>query len=230
MAKQEIAACLEAGALPILVGGTGLYIRTLLDGIAPVPDIDETVRAEVRQLPVEDAYQALGTAEPEAAARLRPSDRQRIARALEVVRSTGIPLHQWQQQTEGGISASVRLAPLILLPPRDWLYTRADTRFAAMLDQGAVEEVDALVARGLDPALPVMRAIGVREIAAWRAGEIDRDTMLTNAATATRQYAKRQYTWFSRQPPADWNRQNLELDDSIIHELAIKLHDMALTQ
>jgi tRNA dimethylallyltransferase len=230
MAKREIATCHQAGALPILVGGTGLYIRTLLDGIAPVPDIDEAVRAKVRQLSVEEACQALGTADPEAAARLRPSDRQRIARALEVVRSTGVPLHQWQQRMEGGIGASVRIAPLILLPPRDWLYARADARFAAMLNQGAVEEVDALVARELDPRLPVMRAIGVREIAAWRAGEIDRDTMLATAATATRQYAKRQYTWFSRQPPADWLRPNLELDDSSIHELAIKLHNMALTQ
>jgi tRNA dimethylallyltransferase len=230
MAKREIATCHQAGTLPILVGGTGLYIRTLLDGIAPVPDIDETVRAKVRQLSVEEACQALGTADPEAAARLRPSDRQRIARALEVVRSTGVPLHQWQQRMEGGIGASVRIAPLILLPPRDWLYARADARFAAMLNQGAVEEVDALVARELDPRLPVMRAIGVREIAAWRAGEIDRDTMLATAATATRQYAKRQYTWFSRQPPADWLRPNLELDDSSIHELAIKLHNMALTQ
>ena len=230
MAKREIAGCHQAGTLPILVGGTGLYIRTLLDGIAPVPDIDEAARAEVRRLPIEDAYHALGIADPEAAARLRPGDRQRIARALEVVRSTGTPLHEWQKRTEGGIGGSVRLAPLILLPPREWLYARADARFATMLDEGAIAEVDALVTRRLDPALPVMRAIGVREIADWRSGEINRETMLTTAATATRQYAKRQYTWFSRQPPTEWMRHILQLDADIIDELAIKLHYMALTQ
>jgi tRNA dimethylallyltransferase len=230
IAKREIAACHEGGTLPILAGGTGLYIRTLLEGIAPVPEIDGAVRTEVRRLPVEDAYHALGIADPEAAARLRPNDRQRIARALEVIQSTGTPLHDWQKRTEGGIGGSVRLAPLILLPPREWLYARADERFAKMLDEGAIDEVDALVARRLDPALPVMRAIGVREIADWRAGEIDRETMLTAAATATRQYAKRQYTWFSRQTAGDWMRHTLELDDSYVDELAIKLHDMALTQ
>ena len=229
MAKREIAACHAAGTLPILVGGTGLYVRTLLDGIAPVPDIDPAIRREVRALPTQDAYQALGLADADAAARLRPTDTQRVARALEVVRSTGTSLGEWQKRAEGGIGGAVRLAPLILLPPRDWLYARADARFEAMLEQGAIAEVDALVARALDPALPVMRAIGVREIAAWRAGEIDRSIMITAAATATRQYAKRQYTWFSHQPPIDWERATLELDGIKIDELAIKLHYMSLT-
>jgi tRNA dimethylallyltransferase len=229
LAKREIATCHGAGTLPILVGGTGLYIRTLLDGIAPVPAIDDIVRTEVRALAVTDAYAALTTADPDSALRLRPSDTQRIARALEVVRSTGIPIGEWQKRTEGGIEGSVRIIPMILLPPRDWLYARADARFSAMLDQGAIGEVEALIARALDPALPVMRAIGVREIAAWRAREMDRETMLATASTATRQYAKRQYTWFSRQPPQDWPRHPLQLDDVEIDELAIKLHDMALT-
>jgi len=229
MAKREITACHADGVLPILVGGTGLYLRTLLDGIAPVPAIDQDVRSAVRALSVIEAREALAEADPDAAQRIRPTDTQRIARALEVVRSTGIPLSEWQRRTEGGIGDAVHLVPVLLLPPRDWLYMRADARFAAMLECGAVEEVEALMARQLDLALPVMRAIGVREIAAWRAGEIDQEAMLTAAATATRQYAKRQYTWFTRQFPAWWHDYKLQLDDGNVDELAIKLHESALT-
>ncbi len=230
MARAEIDAAHAAGRLPILVGGTGLYIRTLLDGIAPVPAIDPAIRDAVRALPVAEAHIALAIEDPEAAARLHPTDTTRIARALEVVRSTGHPLAHWHQLREGGIGDRLRLAPLILLPPRDWLYARADMRFAAMLENGAVSEVDSLLARNLDPALPVMRAIGVAEIAAWRRGEIDRDTMTERSATATRRYAKRQYTWFSHQPPPDWPRVFEQLDNNYIRKLAIKLHEKALTK
>ncbi len=229
LARAEIDAAHAAGSLPILVGGTGLYIRTLLDGIAPVPEIDPAIRTAVRGLPVAEAHAALADEDPDAATRLRPTDTTRVARALEVVRSTGMPLSQWQLRREGGIGEQVRLAPLILLPPRDWLYARADTRFAAMLDQGAIDEVDTLAARGLDPDLPVMRAIGVPEIAAWRAGEIDHKTMIETAARATRHYAKRQYTWFGRQPPAHWPRLFEKLDDKSIINEVIKLRDSALT-
>lgn len=230
MATHAISEAHAARRLPILVGGTGLYIRTLLDGIAPVPEIDPAVRAAVRSLTVEQSHAALVQTDPESAARLKPTDTQRIARALEVVRSTGIRISEWQRRTEGGIAGQVALHPLILLPPRDWLYTRANARFAAMLDQGAVAEVEALVARKLDPTLPVMRAIGVREIAAWQAGQIERSAMLEMAARATRQYAKRQYTWFSRQPPEHWSTANMELDDNEIDIFAIKLHDVILTR
>jgi tRNA dimethylallyltransferase len=205
-ARAEIAAAHAAGKLPILVGGTGMYIRTLLEGIAPVPPIDPEIRAAVRALAVDKAYAALASEDPEGAARLRPGDTQRVARALEVVRSTGKPLSAWQQEKEGGIGRQVRLAPLILLPPRDWLGDRCDRRFEAMMSEEGLEEVSALLARNHDPALPVMRAIGVAEIAAFLRGEIGRDEALRLGRIATRQYAKRQYTWFSRQPPADWPR------------------------
>lgn len=223
MAKASIAQAHDKGSLPILVGGTGLYIRTLLDGIAPVPAIDPTIRTEVRNLSVQESYAALQTLDPVSAAKLRPGDTTRIARALEVVRATGISLNEWQRRKEGGIADSIALKPLILLPPREWLYARADTRFAQMLEQGAIAEVETLLSRALDPALPVMRAIGVREIGAWLAGEISWDAMKDAAATATRQYAKRQYTWFSRQPPGDWPRHEETLDDEILNKLVIKL-------
>jgi tRNA dimethylallyltransferase len=223
-ARAEISAAHEAGRLPILAGGTGLYLRTLLDGIAPVPEIDADIRAAVRALPVAQAHDALSREDPEAAARLNRADSTRVARALEVVRSTGATLAQWQRRKTGGIADSITLSPLLLLPPREWLIARCDTRFATMVDGGAVDEVRALTARGLDPELPVMRAIGVREIAAWLDGEIDRETMLERGRIATRQYAKRQYTWFSNQPPAHWPREHREIDIKIIDELVRKLH------
>ena len=228
-ARREIAAAHRQGRLPILVGGTGLYIRTLLDGIAPVPAIDEAIRAEVRALPVAVAHAMLTEADPPAAARLRPSDTTRVARALEVVRSTGRTLAEWQSEKSGGIADVVSLVPLILSPPRDWLRARCDARFEAMLASGAADEAMALIARGLDPALPVMRAIGVAEIGDWMAGRIDRATLISRAQAATRQYAKRQQTWFSRQPPAEWARHNEQLDDARIIELATLLRNMTLT-
>jgi tRNA dimethylallyltransferase len=217
-AKTAVADAHAAAKLPILVGGTGLYIRTLLDGIAPIPAIDEAVREEVRAMPVAQAQAALTVEDPEAAARLRPIDSSRIARALEVVRSTGRPLARWQNEREGGIAERVELRPLVLLPPRDWLYERCDRRFEAMMGDEGLAEVSALLARGLDPSLPVMRAIGVAEIAAFLAGRLGTDEAAAAGRTATRQYAKRQYTWFSRQPPADWPRLRKALEGATIEE------------
>ncbi|HEX8513055.1 MAG TPA: tRNA (adenosine(37)-N6)-dimethylallyltransferase MiaA [Allosphingosinicella sp.] len=205
-AKRAISEAHETGRLPILVGGTGLYIRTLLDGIAPVPEIDPAIRAAVRSFDVLHNYEALEREDPAAAARLRPSDSTRVGRALEVVRSTGRPLSEWQKERSGGIAGEVELAPMILMPPRDEVYARCDDRFEKMMLDEGLEEVRLLLERKLNPLLPVMRAIGVREIAAYLRGEKSRDEALEAGRIATRQYAKRQYTWFSRQPPADWPR------------------------
>lgn len=205
-ARREIAALHGEGAVPILVGGTGLYFRTLLDGIAPVPPIDPAVRAAVRALPVAEAHAALTCEDPARAALLHPADTTRIARALEVVRSTGRPLAHWQEARAGGIAGDVALHPVVLLPARDWLYARCDRRFAQMLDNGAVEEVAALLARQLDPALPVMRAIGVPELAGCLAGGWTRDEARSRGAQATRNYVKRQMTWLRHQVPEDWPR------------------------
>lgn len=228
-AKREIAAARAAGKLPILVGGTGLYLRTLIFGIAPVPAIDPAIRDTVRALPVADAYTAL-LAEDPSMAHLRPQDATRIARALEVVRSTGRSLSAWQAELTGGIIDETRVAAAILLPPREWLRARCDRRFEMMLDQGAIDEVTKLRARGLDPMLPAMQAIGVREIIAWQDGLIDRDAMTAKAQAATRQYAKRQYTWFRHQPPAEWARIDAQLNDNDVGKIAIKLREEALTE
>ena len=205
-AKAEIADCHASGAVPILVGGTGLYLKVLLEGIAPIPEIDPAVRAAVRALEETAAYKLLQVEDPERAAQLDPGDRQRISRALEVKRSTGVTLGDWQRAKSGGIGEEINLYPLIVEPERQWVYDRCDARFAAMLAGGAVAEVEALLARGLDADLPVMRAIGVPEISAWLAGEIDADAVVAAGSQATRNYAKRQFTWFRRQPPADWPR------------------------
>ena len=228
-ARDSIAEAHAAGRLPILVGGTGLYLRTLLFGIAPVPEIDPRVRDAVRALPVADAHAALAMADPAAAERLGPADTTRVARALEVVRATGRTLADWQQAREGGIADTIALAPLILLPPRDWLRARCDTRLVQMFDGGAISEVEALLARNLDPDLPAMRAIGVPQIAAFLRGEISRADALEAAQAATRQYAKRQYTWFRHQPPAGWPRHEESLNVDSISKLAIILRDRLLT-
>ena len=213
LAKAEIGDVHAAGRLPILVGGTGLYLRTLIDGIAPIPPIDPAIRAEVRAADIADNRAALEALDPAAHARLGPADTTRIARALEVVRSTGRPLGDWHSEKSGGIGGAVTLKPLVLLPPRDWLYARCDQRFAAMLDGGAVDEVEALLARHLDPALPVMRAIGVPDIAALIRGDVSLDKARLAGAQSTRRYAKRQYTWFAHQPPHDWPRFGEPLDE-----------------
>jgi tRNA dimethylallyltransferase len=205
-AKAEIANCHAKGAVPILVGGTGLYIKVLLEGIAPIPEIDPAVRAAMRALDENAAWKLLQIEDPERAADLNPGDRQRIARALEVKRSTGVTLGDWQRAKAGGIGEEVTLHPLIVEPERQWVYDRCDARFEAMLDQGAIAEVEALLARELDPDLPVMRAIGVPEIAAWLAREMEADAVVASGSQATRNYAKRQFTWFRRQPPPEWPR------------------------
>lgn len=228
LAKAEIAAAHAAGMLPILVGGTGLYIRTLLDGIAPVPEIDAEVRATVRAMPVAEAHAALTREDAPAAARLAPADSARTMRALEVIRSTGRSILDWRAEKTGGIGDVVDLHPLILLPPREWLYARCNGRFEAMLAQGAVEEVEALLARNLAPDLPVMRAIGVPEIAGWLMGKLSREAMIAQAQAATRQYAKRQYTWFSRQPPAQWPRYS-DIYNNNDNNIVIKLFKELLT-
>jgi len=220
-ARTEIAEIHASGRLPILVGGTGLYLRTLLDGIAPVPPIDAEVRQRVRQTPVAENRAELRALDPDAAGRLEPADTSRIARALEVVLSTGRPLAAWQRERIGGIADRVTLRPLILLPPRAWLYSRCDARLAEMIERGAVAEVEALLSRELDPSLPVMRAIGVAEIAAYLRGEMSLAEAIAAGQQATRRYAKRQYTWLAHQPPPYWPRITEPLDAHLEEAVAL---------
>lgn len=198
-AREVIAEVHGRGQLPVLVGGTGLYLRTLLDGIAEVPPIDPGIRAEIRATPVADNHRRLAEHDTEAAARLHANDTTRVARALEVVLSTGATLSTWQQRTTGGIRKTVDLIGIVLDPNRELLAERIDRRFSAMVEAGALDEVRTLLDRHLSPTLPVMRAIGVPEIARYLTGQSKFEAMLAEGQLATRQYAKRQRTWFRGQ-------------------------------
>jgi len=205
-ATRAIDTTLAEGRLPILVGGTGLYVRTLLDGIAPVPAIDPALREQIRALPVAEAHAALALLDPPAAARLNAADTTRVARALEVVRGTDRTLADWQTERVGGIGDRLDVRALILIPDRDWLNARIDQRFAEMAETSR-SEVAALLARTDIPQdAPIRRAIGVPEIAGLVRGETSKTEAIAAGSLATRRYAKRQYTWLRHQPPAAWMR------------------------
>ncbi len=208
LATAEIDAAHRAAMLPIVVGGTGLYIRTLLGGIAAVPPIDPAVRAEVRTLSTAALAAALAAEDAQMHRRLAPTDTQRMARALEVVRSTGRSLAWYQEQQAGGIAARVALHPLVIDVDRDELYRRCDARFDTMLAAGALDEVARLLGRDLAAGLPIMKSIGVPPLARHLRGETTLDAAIADAKRDTRRYAKRQLTWFRNQSP-DWPRVRL---------------------
>jgi len=191
----------------IFVGGTGLYFEALTNGFAPVPqvpvEVTAAIEAELAGLNAEARGRILAERDPVMAARLPVPDPQRVTRALAVLRATGRSLAEFQDRTGAGPLSGFAVDRLVLNPPRDVLAARIARRFETMLDAGAAEEVRALGDLGLDPSLPVMKAIGRREIADWLAGRLDRDAAVERAVIATRQYAKRQRTWF-RNRMADW--------------------------
>ena len=200
LALAEIAAAHEAGWLPILVGGTGLYLEALVKGLAELPPIPESARVEARALHAKlggAAFRAaLAELDPEAAARLAPGDRQRLTRAYEVVKATGSPLSLWQSRQAA--SPVRRAAAIVLVPPRDTLYAASDARVRRMIAAGAEAEVAALIKRNLPAHLPAMKAVGVGELGAYLAGHGSCETAIAAMQQATRNYAKRQYTWFRR--------------------------------
>lgn len=208
-ALAEMQAARDAGLLPILCGGTGMYFASLAQGLSDIPPVPEAARAEARRLLAEEGAAALharlAAADVETAARLRPSDSQRIARAWEVWRGTGRGLASWQ--AGGGTGpAPWRFAALLIDPPREALREAIATRWDAMMASGAIEEVRALVAQGLDPALPVMRAHGVPELVACLAGRMTLGEASARAVLNTGQYTKRQATWFRHHALADVSR------------------------
>lgn len=204
-AAEALAETREAGRLPILIGGTGLYFKALTRGLSAVPKIADAVRDEVRSRLDRDGVLALHAElarhDPEAAARLAPADRTRIARALEVVLGTGRPLAHWHNHASPPLLPPDDVVAVFLAPEREALYERIDARFAAMLRAGALDEVAALADRGLDPLLPAMKAHGVPALIRHLRGEITLDEAAAIGAADTRHYAKRQFTWFRHQLP-----------------------------
>ena len=195
--------------MPIFTGGTGLYFKALLEGLSPVPDIPDHVRARWREAArtrtPEELHAQLKERDTEMAEQLRPSDPQRIVRALEVVDATGQSLGQWQQEAGRPILDADKTLRIFATRPRDELYARINARFETMLSQGALEEVEALAAKNLDPDLPVMRAHGVKPLMALLAGTATREDVIEQVKTDTRRYAKRQETWAKSNMIA-WNR------------------------
>lgn len=232
LALAAIEEACEEGRVPILVGGTGLYFRALLKGLAPVPAVPGAVRRRVRELFEREggaAFHArLAERDPEMAARLGPGDRQRLTRAFEVLEASGRSLAEWQRERPQGPGLGGRMVALRLEPPRALLYAACDARFDVMLEKGALEEAHRIAALGLDPGLPAMKAVGLRELIAHLGGEMSLDEARAEAKMATRRYAKRQLTWFRHQ----WGEAHVfsaPYDDALEREAALLLRRYGLT-
>jgi tRNA dimethylallyltransferase len=221
-AETVLAEIAERGRPAIVVGGTGLYFRALTEGLSEIPDVPSGVRDNAeRSLATEGEAgfrERLRILDPEAEARIVGGDRQRLVRAVSVALGTGRPLSRWQAEATDRPLAAWR--GLVLEPPREALYARCDARLDAMARTGALEEVKALLARGLEPRLPVMKALGVPEFAAHLRGELRMDQALTAARQSTRRYAKRQTTWFRNQTP-DWSRLATADPDAALKAFAV---------
>ena len=196
------------GRTAIFVGGTGLYFRALLGGLSQMPEVPGAVRTYWRSRMEREGpellHLVLRERDPDMAAALQPADSQRIVRALEVLEGTGQSLLHWQQTKGRALVDENSARKIVLAPDRTWLSARIARRFAMMWDNGAIDEVKALLALDLDPALPAMKAIGVREITAFLQGTMSRDEAIERSVIATRQYAKRQSTWFRNQLDDHW--------------------------
>ncbi len=208
LALAEIASARARGRLPLVVGGTGLYLRALATGLAAVPNVPRAVREAARALHGElggpGFHAALAARDPVMAARLAPGDSQRLIRAWEVLEATGRSLADWQAgQSDGSVAAPDRTLRLVCLPPRPVLYAACDARFHEMISAGALAEVRALRALKLDPRLPVMKALGVAALGRHLDGELSLADAIAEAQQATRNYAKRQMTWLRTQTAPD---------------------------
>ncbi len=222
LALAAIAGARDAGRVPILCGGTGLYLRALMQGIAPVPAIPESVRAAVRARHAElgnEAFHAeLARRDPDGAAAVRPTDPQRMVRAMEVIEATGLSLARWRALPADAPPAGLAFRTVLLDPPREALYAAIEARLRGMVDAGALAEAAALVGRGFDPDLPAMKALGVAELARAAAGDMPLEQAVMRAVTLSRNYAKRQVTWFRRQLITDFSF-NEQLSESICEKI-----------
>lgn len=201
-AAKAIAEARAAGRVPIVVGGTGLYFKVLLEGLSPVPPVDPLARAywraQAASRPASELHALLAARDPETAARLVPTDPQRIVRALEVLESTGRSLGEWQRLPGQPVLAEAETARLVILPEREHIGPAIEARFDIMMRAGALDDVRTLLALGLTSELPVMRALGVGSLAAHLRGDCTLEDAVAHAKSQTRKYAKRQRTWLRR--------------------------------
>lgn len=207
---SQILSILKNDQHAVFVGGTGLYFRALLGGLSPIPEIDDSIRKRWRaQLNEEGSvalHHILQSRDPEAAASLKPSDGQRIARALEVLDASGKSILFWQTQRGRQLVDPDRAQKIVLDPERTDLRQRIDRRFDQMVELGAIEEVRALRALELPQSMPAMKAIGVQQLSAYLDGTLPLDEAMERSKIATKQYAKRQMTWFRNQLDENWRR------------------------
>jgi tRNA dimethylallyltransferase len=203
----EVLRSLGPTQIPIFAGGTGLYFKALTAGLSAIPAVPDAVRDQVRResegVETPELHRLLAAGDPDTAAMLRPTDRLRIQRALEILAATGRPLVSFRGERQPPALAGCRMVKFFMEPDRDELRRRIDARFLAMMENGALDEVRALAERHLDPMLPVMRAHGVPSLLAFLRGEVKLEEAIARGQSDTRRYAKRQFTWFRHQLP-DW--------------------------
>jgi tRNA dimethylallyltransferase len=220
--QKALSEARSAGKLPIFAGGTGLYFSVLTGGISDIPEIPAEIRTRARarleEIGVAALHAELAARDPETASRLRPSDPQRVLRAYEVFEATGRPLVDWQRAAGTPVLNGLRFARFVMDVPRAELRARIETRFRAMLSEGALLEASAL--KGLDQALPAAKILGLRELLALQDGALAEAQAIELAVTATRQYAKRQSTWF-RNRMADWDRLDSQGAADIVLRVAV---------
>jgi len=233
MATVEIEDAWKRGRLPVVVGGTGMYLKALMEGLAPIPDVPDAARAEAtalyERLGAEEFAQVLSRFDAEAAARIPPGDRQRMIRAYEVLVATGRTLSEWQAEHPASPPLAADFAVIAVIPERAELYAAVDARFADMMAAGALDEVRALMALGLDPELPAMKAIGVKELARHLSGEVDLQTAADDAIRATRNFAKRQLTWMRNQLVPDLEI-SAQYSESFRHKIFPFIRQFLLTR
>ncbi|HUF88345.1 MAG TPA: tRNA (adenosine(37)-N6)-dimethylallyltransferase MiaA [Thermohalobaculum sp.] len=208
-AARALATCRARSLRPVIAGGTGLYFRALTGGLAPIPPVPRAIRAraeaELARIGADAMLRRLAARDPDTAASIDRANPARILRAWEVLEASGTGLAAWHRRTARPLLPPGAAVALALTPPRDLLYARCDARLEAMLEAGVLDEVARVMALGLAPALPGLKAVGAAELMAHLRGEITRDEALARARTATRHYARRQLTWIRNQMPG-WAR------------------------
>ena len=220
--KGAIADAAHQGRMPIITGGTGLYFKALLEGLSPIPDIPPQIREHWRGQEglhsAQELHALLTKRDPEMARQLRPSDPQRVIRALEVFDATGRSLAQWQNEPGEPVLRQEQALRIFISPAREALYARIDQSFDAMLEMGALEEVRALAKQDLDPGLPAMRALGVKPLMQMLSGKISCDEAATRTKTDSRRYAKRQLTW-AKSNMITWNAISVKDSESMLENI-----------
>lgn len=224
LVRPVIEECWQQGKLPLLVGGTGMYFTCLTQGLPPMPEIPEAIRQQVRQQVIEEGSESVYALLDEAMQQsLKPGDSHRVGRAYEVLLATGKSLRYWQQQPAVPVYPHAQVSSFFLSPPRQWVYERCNRRFEIMMESGVLEEMRALDAMQVPVYLPAMKAHGVPELLSYLHGTVSREDAISKAQQNTRNYIKRQFTWFRGQMPEATALEGADAAEKMLHDLERKL-------